>query len=387
MKDYKSYMDHVNVSEEMHERLLDLDHGKKEEKPMRWKPYAAAAACAALLVGVGVWGVGARQNGERWRGQVDTFDPYAAIESTQPSDPDPVQCAAPSAPSTAEAIDLAPEDPNGAEPGMKAIEGYETRETRAGVDVAVYHVLPWIDYGSANEAAAAALDWDIPQNAARRDLSTDEIVALLGGTDAVDLHLDWSAYELTGWGAWYEDGSFWGAYLQGYKGPLDHFEFAVTADQLPPTCIAFPGSVEQEVWGLTVTADKYDGKDGVSRRVSFMKDDYGYRFDLTATGEPEAAEKLVSRAVTWIANGDGLNLAMDDPPEACGLPLNPGVSVGEPNWNDEIESLPSPPSQDGASPQDGASSPSWNPEAVENLTPTIQPGCVEDTSPFPNRRE
>lgn len=366
MKEYRTYMDRVNVSEEMHERLLDLEHEKKEGKPMKWKPYIAAAACAALLIGVGVWRVGALQEEERWRDHVSTFEPFA--------DADPVQCAAPSSP--AEAIDLAPEDPNGAEPGMKTIEGYETRENRAGVDVAVYHVLPWIDYGSTSVTAQAALDWDIPQNAARRELSTDEIIALLGGAEAVDLHLDWSAYELTGWGAWYEDGSFWGAYLQGYKGPMDHFEFALTAGQLPPTCIAFPDSVEQEVWGLTVTADKYDGKDGVSRRVSFMKDDYGYRFDLTATGDPEDAEKLVSRAVTWIANGGGLNFA----------PFT-GEERPEPNWNDEIESPPSPPSQDGASPQDGASSPSWNPEAVENLTPTVQPGCVEDTSPFPNRRE
>lgn len=134
----------------------------------------------------------------------------------------------------------------------------------------------------------------------------------------MDLHLDWSAYELTGWAAWYADGSFWGAYLQGYKGPMDHFEFAVTAGNLPPTCFAFAGSVEQEIWGLTVTADKYDGKDGCSRRVSFMKDGYGYRFDLTATGEPEDAERLVSRAVTWVANGDGLSLYTmtgEEPPE------------------------------------------------------------------------
>lgn len=352
MKEYRSYMDRVNVSEEMHKRLLGLEQGKKEEKPMKWKPYIAAAACAALLVGVGVWRIGAQMEEDRWRDLIVNFNPYAAIESAQPSDPGPVQCAAPSSP--AETIDLAPEDPNGAEPGMKTIEGYETRETRAGVDVVVYHALPWIDYGSESEAAVA-LDWDIPEGAIRRELSQQEIIAFLGGADAVDLHLDWSDYELSGWGAWCVDGDengdgpFWGAYLQGYKGPLDHFEFAVTAGQLPPTCVIFGGSVEQEVWGLTVTADKYDGKDGVSRRVSFMKDDYGYRFDLTATGEPETAEKLVSRAVTWIANGEGLNFSIALF-HGVTFPASPDAQGTD--WDSESQP-PSPPSQDEASPQDG----------------------------------
>lgn len=387
MKDYKSYMDRVTVSKEMREKLMALERGKKEEKPMKWKTYAAAAACAALLIGVGVWGVGARPEEERWRDLVATFETAAVVESTQISDPDPVQCAAPSAPvESQEAIDLAPEDPSGAEPGIKTIEGYETRETRAGVDVAVYHVLPWIDYGGGSlNAGQVSADWDIPQNASRRNLTGLEIIYLLGGQDAVNLHLDWSDYELTGWGAWYEDGSFWGAYLMGYKGPMDHFEFAVTSGQLPPTCVVFGDSVEQEVWGLTVTADKYDGKDGASRRVSFMKDDYGYRFDLTATGDPEDAEKLVSRAVTWIANGDGLNFSAVTPavvrtrePESdhtAILPLEDGA--GAP---DSESQPPSPPPQDEASapsvppaasvsPEDGASSPAWYPEGVEVLPP------------------
>lgn len=381
MKEYKSYMDRVNVSDEMHERLLGLEQGKKEGKPMKWKPYIAAAACAALLVGVGVWRVGARPNGERWRDLVATFDPYDEIESAQPSNPG----------QSSAAIEIAPVEGDGIEPGMKTIEGYETRETRAGVDVAVYHVLPWIDYGSANEAAALSLDWDIPEGAIRRELSRQEIIAFLGGADAVDLHLDWSDYELSGWGAWCVDGDengdgpFWGAYLQGYKGPMDHFEFAVTAGQLPPTCVVFGGSVEQEVWGLTVTAGKHDGKDGVSRRVSFMKDDYGYRFDLTATGGPEEAEKLVSRAVTWIANGEGLNFSIA---LFHGVTFPASADVQGVDRGSESQP-PSPPSQDeasapsvppapaaGVSP-DGASTPAWYPEGVEVLPPEEMPGYTD----------
>lgn len=350
MNEYKSYMDRVNVSDEFHQKLLDLQPRKKPSRTV-WVKYGAVAACAALLIGVGAWGMS--------RGGVDPLGGEGpAVDIVPGADVEPVPCAAPSAPvesqgAIAEVIDLAPEDPDGAEPGMKTIEGYETRETRAGVDVAVYHVLPWIDYGTEDSAAAA--DWDIPKGAVRRDLSQQEIVAFLGGTEAVDLHLDWSCYELTGWAAWYEDGSFWGTYLHGYKEPMDHFEFAVTAGQLPPTCFVFPGSVEQEVWGLTVTADKYDGENGCSRRVSFMKDGYGYRLDLTAADAPEDAEKLVSRAVTWIANGEGLNFSISQDGAVSPSP-DPGFSVGEPNWNDARPASSVPP-------QEGASAPSVPPAA------------------------
>lgn len=328
MKEYKSYMDRVTVSEEFHDRLLDLQTGNKPSRPV-WKKYAAVAACGLLLLGVGAWGVSRLGDGAA-----------AGFEHSGP-----VPCAAPSSPVEGDGL-----------PGIKTIGGYEEHFQRAGMDLVRYYVLPWIDYGSANEAAQVALDWDIPKGAIRRDLSQQEIIAFLGGAEAVDLHLDWSSYELSGWGAWCVngdengDGPFWGAYLQGYRGPMDHFEFAVTSGSLPPTCIAFAGSVEQEIWGMTVTADKYDGKEGCSRRVSFMKDDYGYRFDLTATGDPEDAEKLVSRAVNWIANGEGLNfsIALFHGATFPQPAQDPNFSVGEPNWNDG-ESAPSVPPQDGAS--------------------------------------
>lgn len=360
MKDYKSYMDRVNVSDETHEKLLGLETEKKEEKTMKRKPYIAiaAAACAVLLVGVGAWRIGVRPEAERWRDLVSSFDTMA-IESTQPSDPGPVPCAVPSEPvESSAAIEIAPVEGDEIEPVTKSIEGYETRDYQGGQEVVTYYCLPWIDYGTGSNASAA-LDWDIPAGAARRDLTAEEIVNLLGGQDAVDLHLDWSDYELSGWGAWYEDGSFWGAYLQGYQGPMDHFEFAITAGALPPTCVVFGDSVEQEIWGLTVTADKFDGEDGCARRVSFMKDGYGYRFDLTATGEPEEAERLVSRAVAWVSQ-NGLSL--------CTVTGEETPAMNQP---------------DPQSPQDGASSPSWNPNGVEDLTPEGQPACNSGSAPRP----
>lgn len=53
MKYYRSYMARQEISRETHERLLEL---KARRRPARsWVKYGALAACAALIVGVGMW--------------------------------------------------------------------------------------------------------------------------------------------------------------------------------------------------------------------------------------------------------------------------------------------------------------------------------------------
>ncbi len=53
MKYYKSYMDRQEISPAVHEKLLDLEPPKKRSGS--WLKYGALAACAALIIGVGVW--------------------------------------------------------------------------------------------------------------------------------------------------------------------------------------------------------------------------------------------------------------------------------------------------------------------------------------------
>ena len=53
MKQYKSYMDRQEISPAVHENLVNLEAGKKSARP--WMRYGALAACAALIIGVGVW--------------------------------------------------------------------------------------------------------------------------------------------------------------------------------------------------------------------------------------------------------------------------------------------------------------------------------------------
>lgn len=331
MKKYCEYMDGVSVSDTLHQRLLSL---KPSRKRSVWAKYGTIAAALLLVVGLGAWGI--RQGMHTGRDLPLYFTPDANAEPGVPDVdlPEITNIAQP---------DIAPEEPgDAAEPGMKTIGGYEVRGEGSGPDTVVtYYVLPRIEYGMAEELLQLSLDWDVPAGAVKKELTRDEINALMGGAGAVSDHLDWDGYELSGWAAWYEDGSFWGAYLYGYIGPLDHFEFAVTANSLPPTCIAYPESVEQEIWGIAVTADGHDsvagpdgGVDASSRRVSFMKGGYGYRFDLTGVSRA-LTEERVSRLVRWFANEELGAVSSDGAELAHPWEADPNYSIGEPNWEDD----------------------------------------------------
>ena len=316
MKRYQKFMDGVKAPDTLHQRLVELK--QPGGRPAAWKKYATAAALALV---VGLSGYGA------WTAHINSR------RAPLPSYPSGYQGVYPEVGGVSEPDIALVEPGDAAGTGRRTLGGYEVAEG----GMAAYYVLPYIDYGEV-EGAEMALDWDVPPGSVKRDLTREDIAALLGGEDALTTHLDWGGYELTGWAAWCEDGSFWGAYVQGHGGELDHFELTVTAGQMPPTCIAYPGSVEQEINGVTVTADKHDGAYGCSRRVSFMKDEYGCRFDLTGT-DRERAEERVSRLVRQIVDGgvEADRLSSDGAVLAHPWEADPNTGVGESNWNDSGE--------------------------------------------------
>jgi len=289
MKKYKEYMDGIKASDTLHQRLVGLE--TRSKRPVPWKKYGSIAAALALVCGLGAWGL--NQGG--WDALAARFRNASVIAAGWESAEDGPWAAQP---------DIAAVDPGDVtEPAEKTLGGYEATFGSGPEAIVTHYILPYIEYGAVKGSSdqKISMDWAIQEGAAERDLTQDEITALLGGADAVSIHLDWNAYELTGRVWERADGSMLLCFLYGYSGPLDHFEFAVMDGQLPPTCIAYPGSVTQEVRGLTVTADKHDGEYGCSRRVSFMKGNFGYRFDLTST-DAEQAELLVSRLVCRIAD-------------------------------------------------------------------------------------
>ena len=290
MKRYRKFMSGVKPSDTLDQRLRELKAPKK--KPA-WTRYGAMAAALVLVFG----GVSVGMHRSAYlSGYIDSLFYEPAYRPEQEAENQP---------------DIAIVDPSEVDgPSKKALGSYDVASGSGPEAMVAHYILPYIEYGNTGlSEVQTALDWDIPQGAFRRDMSREHIAYLLGGEDALSTHLDWDGYELFGWAAWYENGDFWGAYVMGHQGPLDHFEFAVTADQLPPTCIAYPHSVEQDICGITITADGHDsvatpsgGVDASTRRVSFMKEDHGFRFDLTST-DAEQAEVLVSRLVRWVTEG------------------------------------------------------------------------------------
>lgn len=323
MRQYKDYMDRVKVSDTLHQRLLGLEAAGK--RPVPWKKYGAMAAALILVCALGAWAAGRLPGGGSYQ--------LALVPGPEPE--------------TDVKPDIAPEGPGGvAEPGEKALGSYDV--ARDGVTA--HYILPYIEYGEA-QGSGTALDWDVPPGSVKRDLTQEEIAALMGGEDVLSDHLAWGEeYALSGWAAWYGDGSFWGAYINGvlpnYGGAAREFEFAVTAGQTPPTCIAYPGSVEQDIGGVTVTADKSDWEvpwgssayEVHERRVSFLKGEYGFRFAFSS-GDPELTEEMVSRLVRWVIDSGVAvdRLSSDGAVLAHPWEADPSTGVGEPNWNDSGE--------------------------------------------------
>ena len=328
MKRYRSFMDGVRVSGTLHQRLREL--GEPGKRPAPWKKYGAVAAALLLVCGLGGYGA--------WAAHVNSRS--APLPSYPPGWQGVPEIGAVGAP------DIATAEPGGpAEPAPHILAGsYEV--TRDGVTT--HYILPYVEYGETG-GEETALDWDVPPGAVKRELTGEDIAALMGGEDALSDHLAWDGYQLSGWAAWYGDGSFWGAYINGvlgyYGGAANQFEFAVTAGQLPPTCIAYPGSAEQNIGGVTVTAGKYDWEAHIfdwpthiyQRRVSFLTDGYGYRFEMSS-GDPDLTEELVSRLVRQVIDSgvapDRLSSGGEAYPEGaahshevCGYPLAPDTQT------------------------------------------------------------
>ena len=330
MKRYRSFMDGVRVSGTLHQRLRELE--KPGKRPVPWAKYGTVAAALLLVCGLGGYGA--------WAAHVNSRS--APLPSYPPGWQGVPEIGAVGAP------DIATAEPGGpAEPAPHILAGsYEV--TRDGVTT--HYLLPYIEYGE-EEGVETPMDWDVPPGSVKRDLTGEEIAALMGGEDVLSDHLAWGEeYALSGWAAWYGDGSFWGAYINGlmpnYGGAVRKFEFAVTSGQLPPTCIVYPNSAEQNISGVMVTAGKYDWEESFGpstypvheRRVSFLTDGYGYRFEMSS-GDPDLTEELVSRLVRQVIDSG----VAPDRLSSGGEGSIPGVV---PNYDPAYE--------DGASGQDGS---------------------------------
>lgn len=345
MKDYRSYMDRVQTSDEFHRRLLNLEQPERS-RPV-WRRCGALAACAVLLIGVGAYGLSRVNEASRWNELGETFTPADAV--------------------TSEAIDIAPEEPGAdVEPGMKTIPGFEVVSGTGPNALVSYHVLPWIDYGSKDAVTSGAqtsLDYAPPEDSTWRELTPDDVRALVGGDEALGSLLDWDGFEFSGSATFNADGSVW---QLGFSGKRDDgfFYLELAPDALPLTCVIIEPHTTTEIWGVEVTG-RYGGIHGEgpdreiwmpeSREVEFIAKGVGCRFTFYGLeGESEAVETMVARFVRH-AILEGLDLtalsADGSVPVVDPTVGDPDFSVGEPNWNDSGEAPSTPPSE--AVPEEG----------------------------------
>lgn len=308
MKKYKEYMDGVTVSDTLHEKLKNLEAPKKQPQP--WKKYGAMAAALVLVLGLGAWGLtrssgldAVLNNTELGQPEIGTTEHYGEPDIAVEPSPAPM--------------------PNS--PGMETMGGYEVSD---GETVA-YYMLPYIEYGEVENEMAA--DIALPVGVTRRDLTEEELLALLGGETNIASHLNWNGYTLYAHAMVWPDDSLWLLCVSGIKGDTgyEHFTLEVAPDMLPPSCLVYEEAVVNNIWEREVRGESYDGDHASTRRVSFMDRGYGYRFEITGT-DKEVITELVSRAVRWIIAGGGLTFEKPSDTainsEANTLPYDPSAS-------------------------------------------------------------
>lgn len=262
MKYYKKYMDRQEVSPAVHERLLNLERPKR--RPARpWVRFGALAACAALILGAGVWRLAPGES---------------LVEDRQSA--------------------------------AQFVPGYELQPGEQDTVGPGYDELPRIDYGSKMEQSRgsmkASMDYSAPEDSTSRALTREDLAALAGGEEALENQLGWEGFQFTGMAIFDGEGEVWEMYLAGKREDL-YFELELAPDALPLTCVITEPRAVTEVWGVEITA-RYSGIHGEgpnrevwmpeSREVEFIANGVGCRFTIYGLeGQGAAVEEMVSRFV------------------------------------------------------------------------------------------
>ena len=269
MDKYQNYMDSAEPSAEFKRKLKELSAPKKAPA---WQRHGAMAAALVVVIGLGAWGLIPRLTDDV--GEIGEPVPEIGEVVAPPPRPDP--------------IDIT----------TQTVDGYEVVN---GESVSWY-MLPYIKYGQVTQGTEA--DVALPVGVYRRDLTREELAALLDGESNLSRHLNWGGYELYAFAMLNRDGSLWQLYISGHKGDsgYEHFQLQIRPGGLPVACCVYPESEVNEVWGVKVSADGHDGENASSRRLSFLHGDYGYRFEIVGTDAGEVEEIAARTARFFILN-------------------------------------------------------------------------------------
>ena len=280
MNRYRSYMNRIHAPSGLRYRVLEAaERGRRPRRPAlsRWAKAGALAACFALAF-FGGW--------QAWQ--------YAAHYQPDPTAgvADPPAVITP-APAETEHT-LVVEDPfNGQHHGFFAV--------------------PALEFADCTDCSPYLIDWGWPAGSFREDMTAQEIITALGGTDEVPWSLLWSGFGLDGT-AWYGGENLDGeqvlmASITGVNGDTS-FTLELTPGQLPPGGEGYAEAAVQDYDGVAVTAwytlsDRDgDGAEEYRYCAEFMSGDMGVRFTCDSP-DGETASWLASVLVRYAVQEDG----------------------------------------------------------------------------------
>ena len=254
MKHYNSYMDRQEISPSVHEKLLDLEAGKKSPRRM-WAQLGALAACAALIVGVGVW----------------KLNPPPATVPEQSAG----QFAASYTPLPGQKDTVGPEDQPGLVPDSSTsilgdwdYPSFEVSSPMGEGQTINFFYMPAINYQEVSGSQRIMYQLINPVGSFEAALTKEDVQKIFWGPEGIpetyqteigrqDLPwaLFWDGYTLHGSAKYDNQGGLMWLNLYGQKDGGASFQLSLCPGEIPPACcISMNGHETSEVSGVEVTA-------------------------------------------------------------------------------------------------------------------------------------
>lgn len=262
MNRYRNYMDRISAPESLADKVLE---GKR---PRRARPAVAAGVLAAccLVAAVGGW--------QLWQGRsLAGPDSTAGVAATPQMSQQVTQ---------EEGHTLVVEDAFGGQPHS-------------------FPNIPGYDYPDCTGSDVMVGDYAYPEGWFVERLSAQEIINVLGGTDAVPWTLDWTGFGLDGTVIYDGEGNPWRIDIMGQRGE-DTLRLELWPGRAPLIDLSYADAVVQDVDGVEVTTYSlyYDQDGDDTKEYTYHADYYdgnmGVNFTCTSKDQG-AAVRLTSLVV------------------------------------------------------------------------------------------
>ncbi len=302
MKYYRSYMDRQEISPAAHEKLLNLRVRPRRAPHRRRAVCAALAACAVLLLGVGVWRL-THGASPAWDEESLAASPLPTSAPTEP--PEALQTGSPQ---------------DSPDSGSFVVNSPADREQFLS-----FYSMPAINFQRLEDSPALA-DRALAPGSFWVELEKEDIQRVFwgsefssSGTEQQDLPwaLFWDGYTVRSSALYDAQGQLTELNIYGEKG-RSGFSLALCQGALPFSCVAGQSQESVSVSGVSVTGwSSMDARDGDGQTdytcvSEFMtKDDTGVRFRSWNNGSAEdgmEGERWFNTLLVRQALTDGLYL-------------------------------------------------------------------------------